>query len=849
MRALTRRGGTRRAPRPSLRRPVAATAAAAVGIGLAVTAVASPASAAFMDGLVTYDYPAASVIGDDAVWTVPYTGHPWYPLQRQDLVVDGGDVVLGDPVDVARLCTPAVAEHDGHVAYRRDPDCGLVLRAPDGTETLLSTPEGWASSAAMSADWYADTTVLHDLATGEEWAVADLVVPPPAGWDVWVEDVAVSDALVAWDVVYFPADDYWADVVTSVQVAPLGPGGPGAVVELDEGPVGGDLVLAGIGAAEVAWVRNTPAVVEGGRNGVDTVSVPLGDLTAAPQVRPLDATGQVADWWAGKAWVEDRTVTVAVGRRGPFIGDVLHEVDLASATPPGEGEWFSYVTVLDVRGDLRVVLDEGVPTGSRTMLWDATGRELHRAPAPLVVSDVEPPSGAPEGGTRVRIRGAGFTGATGVTFGGVPGTDLAVVDAATIEVTTPPGTATVPIVVTTASGASGVPLTARFSYTGLVGLMPVRVVDAPAVTPGVPTCVQVAGTHGVPADATGVLVNVTTVRPTGPGHVVLYPDDAGDGSTPVPTASTANFEVGRDVANAATVALPESGRLCYLTRGAASVGVLVDVTGYLLDAAGVVTQSPERLLDTRPGALHVGSVTGPVEPHRVYTVQVAGRAGVPAGATAVLVNATVTGAAAPGNLRVFPGGGDVPDTSVVNYAPGVDKANSTMVPLVDGALSFWSDTFAPASTSPVHVVLDVVGYLTGGSALVAVDPVRIEDTRIWTDPGRLEWLPPREAVSFPVSAIGPVPDDATGVVLNVTAVRPRADGNLRVYPDSDGTGRTPPPGASTLNYIPHRDVANQVVVALPSDGYVTLWSDTFDSHNIPDVAIDVIGYVRATSDR
>ncbi|MDG4786571.1 IPT/TIG domain-containing protein [Micromonospora sp. WMMD1102] len=57
------------------------------------------------------------------------------------------------------------------------------------------------------------------------------------------------------------------------------------------------------------------------------------------------------------------------------------------------------------------------------------------------VTSVSPPAGPSTGGTRVTVTGTGLTGATGVDFGGNPGTDLVVdPDGTSLTVTTPPGT-------------------------------------------------------------------------------------------------------------------------------------------------------------------------------------------------------------------------------------------------------------------------------------------------------------------------------------------------------------------------------------------------------------------------
>jgi hypothetical protein len=382
----------------------------------------------------------------------------------------------------------------------------------------------------------------------------------------------------------------------------------------------------------------------------------------------------------------------------------------------------------------------------------------------------------------------------------------------------------------------------------VVGLTPARVLANPNVAPGAVQCVLIAARYGLPAGATSVLLNVTTVDPTGPGSVLVYPDSEGTGLTAPPAGSTVNFEPGAAVANAAFVPLPADGKVCYSTRNAARVGVLFDLTGYTLPGSGVTTQSSVRVADTRSGPGHVGPVTGPIAPRTPLEVQVTGAAGipasalpVPAGATGVLLNVTITGARSPGNLRVYPAGAGLPDTSVVNYVPGQDKANATIVALpASGRITLYSDTDAGADVSPVNVVLDVVGYTTTGSSYTPLTPTRLLNTT-WTDrPSQLSGpLTARTGYSFVVGESGAVPATATAVVLNVTAISPNTTGNLRVYPGAAGTV---PPYASVLNYRPGSDTPNLVLVPVTADGRVNLYSDQGPGDTVQ-VAVDVVGYV------
>lgn len=72
---------------------------------------------------------------------------------------------------------------------------------------------------------------------------------------------------------------------------------------------------------------------------------------------------------------------------------------------------------------------------------------------PSVVDTVTPSTGLAAGGTAVVIEGSGFEGATGVTFGGTPGTAFEVVDDTEVHVTTPAHAAgAVAVVVVDANG-------------------------------------------------------------------------------------------------------------------------------------------------------------------------------------------------------------------------------------------------------------------------------------------------------------------------------------------------------------------------------------------------------------
>jgi hypothetical protein len=89
------------------------------------------------------------------------------------------------------------------------------------------------------------------------------------------------------------------------------------------------------------------------------------------------------------------------------------------------------------------------------------------------ISTVSPNSGPAAGGTTVTITGTNVLGVTSVTFGGVPGTGLALVDDTELTVDTPPGLGSVNVVATNSTGSDTI--VGGFTYNaggGFVNLGP-----------------------------------------------------------------------------------------------------------------------------------------------------------------------------------------------------------------------------------------------------------------------------------------------------------------------------------------------------------------------------------------
>jgi uncharacterized protein (DUF1501 family) len=366
-----------------------------------------------------------------------------------------------------------------------------------------------------------------------------------------------------------------------------------------------------------------------------------------------------------------------------------------------------------------------------------------------------------------------------------------------------------------------------------VPMAPLRVVDtrdftggvlARALEPGERIRVPIAGVGGIPASGvTAVAANVTAVGATTPNFFTVYP-----GSTARPNTSNLNSGPGRPVPNLVVIGVGADGMIeVFNSHG--YTHCLVDVFGYFTAAGGdrFTSVLPGRLFDSRVGqGVRVGKVSesSPVE------IQVAGLAGVPAsGATAVVLNLTVTEPDGPGWMRATPTGQPSPNvTSNVNFGQGDTTPNLVLCKLGDGGRITVDGGGAPA-----HVLGDVFGYFgASGSQIRTLPPQRLIDTRIGLGAPRAP-LAPGEDVRSIVGGHAQVPANATAVVLNVTATNVAGPSFVTVWPDGETQ-----PDTSNLNVLPGRTVANLVICRLGDEGALRLASPIASC----DLIADVLGY-------
>jgi len=124
-------------------------------------------------------------------------------------------------------------------------------------------------------------------------------------------------------------------------------------------------------------------------------------------------------------------------------------------------------------------------------------------------------------------------------------------------------------------------------------------------------------------------------------------------------------------------------------------------------ATSFYTLPPCRIVDTRNPT---GPWGGPaLAANTSRTFAATGACAIPDTATAIAVNAAVTGPTAGGNLRLYPAGRPVPNSSTINFSPGQTRANNAIVGLgFGGQFAVYSGLSSPTGTA--HFVLDVTGY-------------------------------------------------------------------------------------------------------------------------------------------
>ena len=223
--------------------------------------------------------------------------------------------------------------------------------------------------------------------------------------------------------------------------------------------------------------------------------------------------------------------------------------------------------------------------------------------------------------------------------------------------------------------------------------------------------------------------------------------------------------------------------------------------------------TPTRVLDTGTTKLGNG---------QARDLLLAGRFGVPANATAVVLNVTAALPTSASVVRVFPVsralGAPVPTVSNLNTASNDNRANLVTVPLSTGGPSDGTRAGRVRllnTGGSTRLVADLAGYYspTATTYFHPLAPTRIMDTRNGTGVPR-QRLGSGGVVDLTVVNSNGVPASATAVTLTLTAVNPSTNTYLSAYPT--GSAQT----TSNINLDHGAVAANEVIVKVGSGGQV-----------------------------
>ena len=382
--------------------------------------------------------------------------------------------------------------------------------------------------------------------------------------------------------------------------------------------------------------------------------------------------------------------------------------------------------------------------------------------------------------------------------------------------------------VASAAATPGVSGGARFNPVTPVRILDTRTTNTPSgvagrVAQGGSLNLQITGANGIPNDATAVVMNVTAVSPNVAGYVTVYPNGVSR-----PEASNLNFVPGDTVPNLVTVGIGTSGQV-NLFNANGTVDLIADVVGYYSPVSGsyFTAVTPVRALDTRNGT---GAALARVGQGGQVSLQILGANGVPNDATGVVLNVTAVSPNVAGYVTVYPNGVSRPEASNLNFVPGDTVPNLVIVGIGSaGKVNLFN------ANGTVDLIADIVGYYSPDNTakqFFSITPVRALDTRNGTG-GFSAAVGQGASIDLTIRGANGIPNTASAIVMNTTAVLPTGGSFLTVWP----TGVTQPL-ASNLNFVPGDIIPNLVQVGIGSNGKVSL----FNNAGAVNLVADLTGY-------
>jgi len=170
-----------------------------------------------------------------------------------------------------------------------------------------------------------------------------------------------------------------------------------------------------------------------------------------------------------------------------------------------------------------------------------------------------------------------------------------------------------------------------------------------------------------------------------------------------------------------------------------------------------------------------------------------------------------------------------------NPIPGAIASSIVVTPTT--TTSYWvavSNSCGTANSATATVTVNAVA--TTSTLFYIVTPCRLIDTRNATGTFGGPSLATGAVRNVPAAGQCGISATAQSISVNLTAVGPGATGWLTLFPGPAGAGV---PFVSTLNYLPNKNLANNAVVRVGSDGTVNVYNSGPSTLNF---IIDVNGY-------
>jgi hypothetical protein len=358
----------------------------------------------------------------------------------------------------------------------------------------------------------------------------------------------------------------------------------------------------------------------------------------------------------------------------------------------------------------------------------------------------------------------------------------------------------------------------------------------------------------VPSNAVTITTAATPTAPTAPrsptaqakreSAVVSWTASASTGGSPITGYTVTSLPGGKTCSTPSTTCtvtgLTGGQYYTFTVKATNAVGAspASEATSYITpwSGSGYHAQAPQRVLDSRTA--NGGWASTKLTAGAPRTVKMTG-GDVPATATAVVVNVTVTNGTAGSFLTVYPNGATVPKVSNLNFAAGETIPNLVTVKLGPGGLVAFAN-----AVGAVDVIADLVGWYDDGTGVEdgydpaapqlyePMQPQRILDSRTAT--GGWGSTPLGTATrELAVPEYGLPGLGATSVVVNITATESTGGSFLTAWPAG-----SPKPVASNVNFAAGQTIPNLAIVKLGANGAINLANNNGTVH----VIVDVVGF-------